>query len=236
MVSTLLARENMNALRQVLRAGAPLRAVCAPAAATLLIAVMLLPFSANAQAGRTIFCCDDAQGRQVCGDVLPSVCFGRAYREISPSGTVRRHVAAPLTPEEIAKRDAEERHRKAEEARLLVQRRLDDALLETYTGLEDIDAREERALADVERSVADIRARQEELAAQRARLVKEMEFYEGRELPREISTGLRLIDSEAAAYRSVMMAKEAEKDAIRARYAADRRRYAELIADGRQRR
>jgi hypothetical protein len=200
--------------------------------------VLLISLEAAAQqpGERNIYCCDDAQGRPVCGDILPSACYGQAYRVISPQGTVRRHVAAPLTPEEIARRDAEEKARKEEEARLLAQRRLDEALLETYKSLEDIDDREERALADVERSVEDIRVREVELIEQRGRYRQEAEFYEGREPPRELTTALRLIETELMAYRSVIDAKELEKSAIRARYAADRRRYAELIASGMTRR
>lgn len=198
---------------------------------------LLVPLEASAQAReRNIYCCDDPQGRPVCGDILPSVCYGQAYRVISPQGTVRRHVAAPLTPEEIARRDAEEKVRKEEEARVLAQRRLDEALLETYKSLEDIDVREERALADVERSVEDIREREMELVEQRGRYRQEAEFYEGRDLPRELTTALRLIETELMAYRSVIDAKELEKSAIRARYAADRRRYAELVASGMTRR
>lgn len=207
-------------------------------ASIFLTMVLLISLEAAAQqpGERNIYCCDDAQGRPVCGDILPSACYGQAYRVISPQGTVRRHVAAPLTPEEIARRDAEEKARKEEEARLLAQRRLDEALLETYKSLEDIDDREERALADVERSVEDIRAREVELIEQRGRYRQEAEFYEGREPPRELTTALRLIETELMAYRSVIDAKELEKSAIRARYAADRRRYAELIASGMTRR
>lgn len=199
----------------------------------LAVVWLAAPVAALAQApAKIIYCCDDTRGRPVCGDILPAACYGQAYREISPQGTVRRHIAAPLTAEELAQRDAEEQRRREDEARAFVQRRFDEALLETYTGLTDIDVREERALAEVERSVADIRVRETELAEQRMRHEKEAEFYEGRELPRDIVTGLRMIDAELAAYRSVIETKEVEKEAIRARYAADRRRYAELIASG----
>ena len=194
------------------------------------IALLVLGLSANAQ--QTIYCCDDERGRPVCGDVLPSVCFGKAYREISPQGTVRRHVAAPLTAEEIARRNAEEQRKREEEARLAIQRRLDLALLETYQSLDDIDHLEARALAEVDRDLVVIEERERELASQRELLVQESEFYVGRDLPREIATGLRLIDTELAAYQSVRDAKDAEKQSIRERFAADRRRYAELIAAG----
>lgn len=201
-----------------------------------LIASVWLLASIPAGAQQTIYCCDDERGRPMCGDVLPSACFGKAYREISPQGTVRRHVAAPLTPEEIAVRDEALRLQQEEEARLAAQRRVDRALLETYQNLDEIDFLEARALAEVDREIEIIAQREEELAEQRQRLVLETEFYVGRELPREISTGLRLIDTELAAYQSVRDAKQGEKEAIRERFAVDRRRYAELIASGEGRR
>ena len=201
-----------------------------------IVALLLAVTSSAATAQQTIYCCDDDRGRPVCGDVLPSVCFGRAYREISPQGTVRRHVAAPLTAEEIARRKAEEERRQEEEARLAIQRRLDLALLETYQSLDDIDVLEARALAEVDRDMVLIEERERELEVQRQRLMEEAEFYVGRDLPREVATGLRLIDTEMAAYDSVRASKEAEKQSIRERFAADRRRYAELIAAGEGRR
>jgi hypothetical protein len=203
----------------------------------LVAAALALPLAAVAQTGgRSILCCDDANGRPVCGDVLPPVCYGRAYREISPQGTVRRHVAAPLTRQEIARRDAEEQRRKEEEARRLKQRRLDEALLETYKSLEDIDVRQERALAEVERSLEGLRAREAELLAQRTEVEAEMEFYRERDVPRALVNRMRDVESELVSQRSVLEAKKREKDAIHARFAADRRRYAELIAAGDERR
>ncbi|MCK0506021.1 DUF4124 domain-containing protein [Aromatoleum anaerobium] len=205
--------------------------------AELLCAVLLaLPPAVAAQSERTIYCCEDANGRPVCGDVLPTVCYGRAYREISPQGTVRRHVAAPLTSREIAQRDAEMQRRKDEEARLLKQRRLDQALLDTYTSLEDIDNRQDRAIADIRGEIETARARETELLAERRRLAEEAAAYRGKELPRNIAVAQQSVDGELAAQKSIIDAKIRETEAVQARFAADRRRYAELIAAGEGRR
>ncbi|KON81470.1 hypothetical protein PA01_07500 [Azoarcus sp. PA01] len=205
--------------------------------AELLCAVLLaLPTAVAAQSERTIYCCEDANGRPVCGDVLPTVCYGRAYREISPQGTVRRHVAAPLTSREIAHRDAERQRRKDEEARLLKQRRLDQALLETYTSLEDIDNRQDREIADIRREIEAARARETELLAERRRLAEEAAPYRGTELPRTIAVAQQSVNGELAAQKSIIDAKIRETEAVQARFAADRRRYAELIAAGEGRR
>ena len=102
----------------------------------LCVAALSLPL-ADAFAA-TIYCCNDATGRPVCGDVLPAACYGRAYTEKGPQGTVKREVSAPLTAAEIAQRKAEAERRKDEEATQVKQRRVDQALLETYTSVEEI--------------------------------------------------------------------------------------------------
>ncbi len=205
----------------------------------IVVALALVPVSAAAQqhlGAKTIYCCEDDRGVTACSDILPQICYGRAYREITPQGTVRRHVSAPPSREEMARRDAEAEQRRLREVERLRQRRLDEALMQTYTSLEEVDVREERALADVEKTVREVRAKEIELIDQRARLRSEAEFYKDRELPRELSVSLRSVEAELAAYRSVLEAKEGEREAIKARYATDRRRYAELIAEGQVRR
>jgi hypothetical protein len=201
----------------------------------LLAALLATPLPAAAQ-GRTIYCCEDSTRRAVCGDVLPKECYGQAYREISPLGTVRRHVPAPLTTDEIARRDAAAQRRKDEEAHALKQRRLDQALLETYPSLDDIDVREERAVGEVQRNIDGLLAREAELLAKRKRYGEEVEFYRGRDLPRDLVSNMRALDSELAFYTSVREAKVKELEAVRAKFAADRRRYAELLLLGEGRR
>lgn len=184
-----------------------------------------------AHAQGVIYCCEDDNGRRVCGDVLPTVCYDRTYREMTPQGTVRRTVAAPLTAEEIARRNAEERRQREEAARQLVQRRLDQALLETYPNLSDIDDRETRALNDIERDLALIAEREQELLAQRRQILQSAGFAADQSLPREIENRIRIIDTELNAYLNVRTTKELEKASIRERFAADRKRYIELMAE-----
>lgn len=193
-----------------------------------LIVLLAWPLTVAAQGGRSIFCCEDASGRPVCGDTLPTACFGKAYRELSPQGTVRRHVAAPLTPEEIARREAAERQRKAEEARALQQRRLDEALLETYASLNDLDAQRDRNLAAADKNVQEQRRRLTELEARRQKLTEERAFYRDREPPPELVGDLRAIEAEIAAQQVVLQAKMRELETLRNRFDEDRRRYLEL--------
>lgn len=196
----------------------------------LCVAALSLPL-VDASAA-TVYCCDDANGRPLCGDVLPAACYGRAYREMGPQGTIKRQVAAPLSADEIARRKADEQRRKDDEARQVKQRRLDQALLETYSSVEDIDRRRDREIAEIERSVAEARAREAELRAKRKRLEQDAEFYKGRPVPRELTTNIRAIDSELATFGALFDSKAQELEAARTRFAADRARYTELMGAG----
>jgi len=191
-----------------------------------------LPGEAQAQAqagGRTTYCCD-VGGQPVCGDILPAACYGRAYREMSPSGTVRRTVAAPLTPDEIAQRAAAEHKRRAEEAERMRQLRLDQALLETYRSVQDLDSRRDRELRELDRSIRELRARESELIERQNSLIDEATHTDKSDVAASLEADIRLLDSEIAAQSSIIAAKLRERNAIVERFDNDRRRYLELTA------
>ncbi|NMG34680.1 hypothetical protein GRF61_09515 [Azoarcus sp. TTM-91] len=197
------------------------------------LAVLLAaPLAASAQSGggKTIYCCDIG-AQPICGDVLPAACYGRAYREMSPQGVIRRQVAAPLTADEISRRNEETRARAEAEARLARQRRLDQALLDTYQSVADVESRRDRALADLDKTLASLRLREAELVERRNRIAKEAEPYQGKAVPRELADDLDNANGELSAHRSVIDAKQRERESIRARFEEDRRRYIDLTTD-----
>jgi hypothetical protein len=191
----------------------------------LLLAVAASPSSFAAQ---TIFCCHDQSGRQVCGDILPSACYARAYRELGDSGRTARAVAAPLTAEQRAQRAADEQRRKEQERALNEQKRKDQALLNTYGSPKDIEVMRSRAERDL---AAAIRASEEkigEILKQRKRFEDEAEFYRNRPLPVEVVKGLRDADNEIKSQESVIESKKKDQEAIRLKYDEDLRRFLEL--------
>lgn len=151
---------------------------------------------------------------------------------------VLRFVAAPLTPDQQAKLEAERRKRERENAMIRQQRRFDAALLETYRGLGDIDAREARALEDVERSIAGIHERRAALGVEREDIIRDIAVLPNQDTPEAdaLKRSLRAVESEINSYQRLLEAKRAERESIQARFATDRRRYAELIADEPRRR
>ncbi|NTV11347.1 MAG: FliJ family protein [Zoogloea sp.] len=175
-----------------------------------------------------IYCCRDAGGHQICGDILPPQCYNQAYKEIGPQGTIRRQVEAPLSPEQRARRDADERAVREAQARVRADQRRDQALLETYASLADLDARRDRALAGVNSELQQARARLDQLVQYRRRLDAEVAGYAGRPLPQRLSSAIHDADGELASQRGLVDAKQRDLDAVRAHYQEDRQRYLTL--------
>ena len=179
-------------------------------------------------AGPRIYCCHDDSGKQVCGDILPSVCYGRAYRELGDSGRTSRLVDAPLTVEQRGQRAAEEQRRKEQERVLNEQRRMDQALLNTYASEKDIEIMRSRAERDLTMAIKAAEERIAEIRKQRKKFEDEAEFYRNRQLPAEVAKGLRDADYEIGAQESVIESKKRDQETMRAKYDEDLRRFRDL--------
>lgn len=209
-----------------------------PTRVSLLLLCLVVAGGALAQSGKpprgkTIYCCEDDSGATVCGDVLPRQCVGKAYRELNSQGVVRHKAKSR---EELVREREEKEARELEEERMSAQRRQDEALLETYPSLESIDEREARALSEVDRSLETVQTRARELLELRKVQEAEAEFYQGRDLPRELAGNLAIIDAELASHKTFIASKDTEKAQIRERFALDRERYRALIDSGVRRR
>ncbi len=184
--------------------------------------------SGSAYAAGNLFCCIDANGKQVCGDILPQACYGRAYRELGETGRTSRTVEAPLTPEQRAQRAAEDEQRRIEDAKIKEQQRKDQALLNTYGSEKDIEMMRQRAQNDVQKSIKAAETKIEEIKLQRKKFENEAEFYKKKQVPAEIQKGLSDADYEIKAQESIIESKKKDLDIIRTKYDEDKRRYIDL--------
>ena len=197
----------------------------------LLLASLAVPAYAQSQASTapgTFFCCTDTSGRRVCGDLLPPQCNGLSHKVYNQQGMLIREVGPPLTPAEKAAQAEAARREKLMEAHAREQRRKDQALLETYTSLEDVDRMQVRAEADVKTAIANAEERIADSQKRRKKFENEAEFYPNRALPPEVAKGLRDEDAEIKAQTELIDAKKREMELIKAKYSEDRRRYIDL--------
>lgn len=203
-----------------------------PAHRLLVALTLMLGLSSMASAAGKFFCCNDPNGKQVCGDILPRECVGRAYRELGESGQTLRNVEAPLTAEQRAQRAAEEGKRRLEDEKRKEQQRKDQALLNTYGNERDIDAMRKRAENDVYLSIKNAATKISEIRELRKKFENEAEFYKKKKPPLEIQKGLRDTEFEIQAQESIIESKKKELNIVRAKYDEDLRRFLELTRRG----
>lgn len=195
--------------------------------ALMMMTTAMLPEQGAAQ-GRVTYCCNDSSGRQVCSDVLPKQCYGRAYREISSQGVTVKRIDAPLTVEQREMKEAEAKKAKEEETKRLEQDRKDRALLATYASEKDIDYVRDRALADVQKNIKAVQDKQAELAKLKAKLDAEAEFYKKKTMPPKLQAQMRDNDADMKAQQAAIESKQKEIEALKAHYEAEKQRYREL--------
>ena len=196
-----------------------------------LLALLLATLTGtSALAAGNFFCCNDASGKQVCGDILPQACYGRAYRELGSNGQTIRTVDAPLTAEQRSQREAEEEKRKREEEKRKEQQRKDQALLNTYGNEQDIELMRKRAEGDVLKAIANAEKKIVEIRQQRKKFENEAEFYKKKTLPHEVKKGMDDADSDINSQEVFIAEKRKELEVIHAKYDEDKRRFVELIS------
>ena len=198
-----------------------LRQIAALASAALLAA----PLTAEAQSYR----CVGKDGKKYYGQTIPSQCAGQVIEELSPQGLVVRRIDPQATAAQRAAKEAEEAAKKKEDAATKEDQRRSKALLATYTSEKDIELARQRALEDNEKAVKDIEGRLATLKKRHAELVKELEFYQGKnQPPAKLEQDIKSAEIDLKGQEGLLAAKKRDVDAINAKYDDDKKRYIEL--------
>ena len=189
--------------------------------------------SGSAHAGQgKIVCWKDAAGKVIgCGDKIPPEYQQSATKELDSRGVTR---ATTDSVEEAARkraREQEAQRQRAEVERVASeQRRLDNALLETYSNENEIDLKRDRDLQVVDGQLQQLNVALKNAAARLAELRKRSD-------PNAKGSGgsdeLARTSAEKQRYEQAIEAKQREKEELRTRYADYRKRYAELKAQQR---
>ena len=176
---------------------------------TLMVAAALLlaPLAAGAQTYR----CTGKDGKKYYGQSVPVQCIGQPVEQLNAQGMVVKRIDAQVSAEERAKKDAEENERKKRETISKEQGRRDRALLEN------------------EKAVKEIEARVNALKKRRTDLVKDMEFFQGKNKPpAKMQQDITNSEIDMKGQESLLAAKQKEVDLINAKYDDDKKRYLEL--------
>lgn len=202
----------------------------------LALACMMTAVGINDAGGASgkIICWKDKSGKVVgCGDTVPPEYQQGASKELDKHGITRKTIESA---EETARRrahDEEATRLKAEsDQRAAAERRRDGALLATYANEQEIDAKRDRDLQAIELLMNQLRvslknaAEREKDAQTRKDAADKSKKGSSDALKQEAARAAE----EVRQIEHTIAAKEKEKEAIRARYADYRRRFAELKA------
>ncbi|WP_019915935.1 DUF4124 domain-containing protein [Methyloversatilis discipulorum] len=180
-----------------------------------------------------VYCCKDARGQQVCGDVLPAACADRGYRELNSQGATVKQVEAPMTEAQRAKRDAEAKKARDEDMVRQEQRRRDTTLLNTYTSEREIDAARDRRIADIEELLARLREQQQTLSERQKKLEKDAAGFTAKS--KRVPSGLKdRLDTNGEDLRQIgenIAQKERDLADTKKRFEEDRVRFREIAGN-----
>ena len=180
-----------------------------------------------------VYCCKDARGQQVCGDVLPAACADRGYRELNSQGATVRQVEAPMTEAQRAKRDAEAKKARDEDMARQEQRRRDTTLLNTYTSEREIDAARDRRIADIEELLTRLREQQHTLSERHKKLEKDAAVFtaKGKRVPSGVKDRLDTNGEDLRQIGENIAQKERDLVDTRKRFEEDRARFREIAGN-----
>lgn len=203
-------------------------AVCASAVVALLGA-MHLP---AALAQGKIVCWKDAAGKVVgCGDKVPAEFLGSGTRELDKQGNVRK---TGESTQEMAKRQAQEKEmaeaKAVENRRLMEQKRQDDALLNTFTNVKEIDLKRDRELQALNNFLTQQTAALKGANERLAEVKKRAETFDKdkKSVPPVIKEDLSRAEREKSRVEREIATNEKAKTDTVAKYAEYRRRFMEL--------
>ncbi len=200
--------------------------------AVLSCAALALLLSAHSAAQTRMYKCVDDKGRVYYTQVPPKECLGRETQELSRQGTVTKSTGGALTPEQQAAREEERKKQGEREIAAREEKRKNQALLNTYSSVQDIEDARGRALKDNELAILESEKRIAGAEKRNKALDAEKQFYLKKPVPPKLAQDIKNNEVEIKNQRELLEAKKKQVASINAKYDEDQRRYVELTKGG----
>ncbi|OIQ92654.1 hypothetical protein GALL_253920 [mine drainage metagenome] len=193
-----------------------------------LCATMLLAALLPQRAPAAIFVCPGADGAPQTSDHLTADCMLHGGRELNPDGSVHRVI---LSPQQQAAADARQRLEQRDAQRQLDALREQRALLTRYPDAQRLAAAERDDLRTPQALIDNARQSLHDLAAERARLLQDAQFYPDGRYPPDLRNRFEANELLRRQQQQQLIAGQQQVIArTRAQYAALRQRMQPLWA------
>ena len=190
-------------------------------AAALALACLL--FAGGAQAA--LYKWVDEQGRVQYSDKPPDQ--GKGAVQMTNRGIVVKKIEPTPTPEQKKVLQEDQARKQEEEAKAAEQRRQDQALLQSFTSVEEIDMKRDREVQALEVVIANLRGQERSLTERMADDRRRMEYYKkrGKPPPDSMQEDMERNAAQAKLIRDEIERRQAEIVATREKYEALKNRY-----------
>lgn len=178
-----------------------------------------------------IICWTDNNGRQVgCGYTVPPEYANNPTRELNSRGVTVKKSDAVLSGEALRLKQEEDARRKVEEQERAVQRKRDQALLNSYTSEREIDARRDRDIGQLDLTIVGLETHLKQMRTNEADLRKRLDAFvkSGKPPPQQLTEDVARVTTEAGDTERQISQRRIEQEALRSRYNEIRLRYLEL--------
>ena len=181
--------------------------------------------------------CVDEKGVTRIGETPPEECANVPMQETTSTGQVKRTIAPSLTPAQVEAQKADAERQKEAKKRAAEQKRLDEALLNTYASDREIDMTRDRNTEPIN---GRIKVAKERIVAVDKRIKdieEEMEFYKAgksakggktREMPANLVQDLERVKHERVTLEKSLVGYDKEIAALRSKYDGDKKRWLAL--------
>lgn len=176
---------------------------------------------------RDTYSCKSETGRLITTDRIGD-CHGKETRVIGTDGRTVRTIAAPLTQEQKDALAATARQKKEEDVKRRELKRVDDALLDTFRNVDDLEVKRVRALDQIKQDLAGSQGRMERMKKLHAEYLQEAEFYKNKPLPPDLKRKVDDNDAAMKGEQNTMTSKQNEVVQVNTRFDSDKKRLIEL--------
>ena len=171
----------------------------------------------------------DEHGRVQYSDKPPAD-RGKSAVQMTNRGIVVKKIEPGMTAEQQKAREEEAARNKEEERKAAEQRRLDNALLQSFTSVQEIDMKRDREVQALDTMIANLRGQErsttERIAEDRRRL--EQYAKRGKPPPDAVEEDLRRNEAQVKLIRDEIERHHQEILATRTKYAELKKRYEQL--------
>lgn len=151
-------------------------------------------------------------------DKMPAEDVNKAATVLDKQARPVKHIDPPLTPEQRAARDAEEKKKQALAKSQEEAERQDRALMQSFTSVDEIELSKKRALATIDGQIQSSHAYVEQLGKRKDEIEARKAALGKKPVPDAMERELASIDAEVARQGDLLHQREQERTATAARY------------------